>query len=446
LWEKNNMEKKPRICVAISTFYPLVGGAETQTLAQCQRLIETGYPTQVITFHHKQIWSPHDIVKGVPIRRVAGVLIGKREKLPRIIQRGLYSLAMLVMTITIWRERKNFDILQVCQFSLLVLPLAFVCYIAKKPMTIIVISAGADKPSKTSEAAKLLAGPLDPDTPWLQVDGKTWIDGDLYGLQSAGMIVVKITRWLLKQVRAVVIVLSTRTESYLKKNNFDLPGVQIIPNGVDITRFQPAPERSNIDRQAKTVVCVSKARYEKGLDVLLQAWNIVHKSVPEAHLIIVGNGPIQPQLEQMANALNITQSVEFAGLQIDIPAQLHRGSIGILPSRWEGMPNALLEAMASGLACIATRVSGSEDVIQPGVNGLLVKSEDYQDMAQALITLLQSQKLTQQYGAAAHMLIEQSYTLDHVLNMYTQLYRNLLSSSQNNPKDFRPSSSCSVTL
>lgn len=439
------MEKKPRICIAISTFHPLVGGAETQTLAQCQRLIETGYPTWVITFHHKQIWSPYDRVNGVPIRRVAGALIGKREKLPRIVQRSLYFLAMLVMAITIWRERNNFDILQVCQFSLLVLPLALICYIAKKPMTIIVISAGAEKPSKTSEAAKLVAGPLDPNTPWLRVDGKTWIDGDLYGLQSAGTIVVKITRWLLKQVRAVVIVLSTRTESYLKKNGFDLPGTQIIPNGVDTTRFQPAPPKRELDQRAKTVICVSKARYEKGLDVLLQAWYIVHKHVPEAHLVIVGNGPVQPQLEHMVNALNIEQSVEFAGLQMDIPAQLHRGLIGILPSRWEGMPNALLEAMACGLACIATRVSGSEDVIQSGVNGLLVESEDYQGMAQALVTLLQSQELTLQYGAAAHALIEQSYTLDHVLNMYIQLYHNLLSSTPSSPKDLIPTSSCAVT-
>ena len=167
--------------------------------------------------------------------------------------------------------------------------------------------------------------------------------------------------------------------------------------------------------------------------------------MPEAYLVIVGNGPVQPQLEHMANALNIAQSVEFAGLQTDIPAQLHRGLIGILPSRWEGMPNALLEAMASGLACIATRVSGSEDIIQPGVNGLLVESEDYQGMAQALITLLQSQELTQQYGAAAHALIEQSYTLDHVLNMYIQLYHNLLSSTPSSPKDLIPTSGCAVT-
>jgi glycosyltransferase involved in cell wall biosynthesis len=438
------METKPRICIAISTFYPLVGGAETQTLAQCQRLVETGYPTQIITFHHKHIWSAHDSIKGVPVQRVAGTLLGKRDKFPRIIQRSLYLLAMLVMAITIWRQRQHFDILQVCQFSLLVLPLALMCYLAKKPMTIVVISAGAEKPSKTTEAARLLAGPLDPNTPWLRVDDKTWIDGDLYGLQSAGTVVVNLTHWLLKQVQAVIIVLSTRTEHYLRKNGFDLPGTQIIPNGVDITRFQLAPQEE-MDQRSQTVICVSKARYEKGLDVLLQAWHIVHSHVPEAHLIIVGSGPLQPQLELMADALGIAQNVEFTGLQSDIPAQLHRGLIGILPSRWEGMPNALLEAMASGLACVATRVSGSEDVIQPGVNGLLVESEDYQGMAQALITLLQSPKLAQKYGLAAHTLIEQSYTLEHILNMYIQIYQNLSAGRNNSPKDILPTSNRSVT-
>ena len=130
-------------------------------------------------------------------------------------------------------------------------------------MTIVVISAGAEKPSKTSEAARLLAGPLDPNTPWLQVDGKTWIDGDLYGLQSAGTIVVKVTRWLLKQVRAVVIVLSTRTEGYLRKNGFDLPGTQIIPNGVDITRFQPALPKGNSTNRPEQSYAYQKRAMKK---------------------------------------------------------------------------------------------------------------------------------------------------------------------------------------
>ncbi|GCE17402.1 glycosyltransferase family 4 protein [Dictyobacter kobayashii] len=433
------MEHKPRICIAITTFYPYVGGAETQTLAQCQRLIESGYQAQVVTFRHKHTWPLTDTLKGVPVKRIAGSLLGKRDKLPRMVQRLLYFLAMFVMAATIWRERKNFDVLQVCQFSLLVLPLAVVCYFAKKPMTIIVISAGAEKPTKTNEAAKLLAGPLDPTLPWLQVDGKTWIDGDLYGLKSAGKGVVSLTLNLLKHIHAVVIVLSRRSERYLKDNGFGELDTQLIPNGVDITRFHPAADTIITEQRANTVVCVSKARWEKGLDVLLQAWRIVQEQKPDARLVIVGSGPVQPQLEQLAAALNIKESVEFAGLQSDVPGQLHRGLIGILPSRWEGMPNALLEAMGSGLACIATRVSGSEDVIEHGVNGLLVKSEDYEAMAQALLTLLQDPQLAKQYGAAASALIQRSYTLEHVLSLYTSIYQRLTTNNQQLSEDVTPS-------
>ncbi|GLV57021.1 hypothetical protein KDH_38590 [Dictyobacter sp. S3.2.2.5] len=440
------MERKPRICIAITTFYPYVGGAETQTLAQCQRLIESGYQTQVITFRHKHTWPLTDTLKGVPVRRIAGSLLGKRDNLPRIVQRLLYFLAMFVMARTIWRERNNFDVLQVCQFSLLVLPLAVVCYFAKKPMTIIVISAGGEKPTKTNENAKLLAGPLDPGLPWLQVDGKTWIDGDLYGLQAAGRGAVNLTRHLLKRIHAVVIVLSRRSEHYVKANKFDDLEIQLIPNGVDVARFHPQSQLAVTPERARTVVCVSKARWEKGLDVLLQAWHLVHAQQPEARLVIVGSGPVLPQLEQLAAALGIAESVEFAGLQSDVPGQLQRGLIGILPSRWEGMPNALLEAMGSGLACIATRVSGSEDVIESGVNGLLVESEDYTAMAQALLTLLCDPQLAQQYGAAASELIQRSYTLEHVLSLYTSIYQRLTATHTGQPtEDVLPSESYSVT-
>ncbi len=419
------MVQKPRIYIAITTFYPFVGGAETQTLAQSQRLREAGHDVQVVTFHHKHTWPAQETVKGVPIKRVAGLFLGRREKLPRPIQRLFYFLAMFVMSWTLWQQRNEFDVLQVCQFSLLVLPLSLVCRLAKKPMTIVVISAGADKATKTNDSASLIAGPLDPNLPWLQVDGKTWIDGDLYGLKSAGELAVQYTRNSLKQIGAVVIVLSNRMLRYLRENDFDLPGTQLIPNGVDIVRFQPAPAEMNSEQRAQTVVCVSKARYEKGLDVLLQAWHLVQKQRPEAKLVIVGSGPLQTQLEQMADALNITQSVEFAGLQSDVPGQLHRGLIGILPSRWEGMPNALLEAMASGMACVATCVSGSEDLIQHGENGLLVESENYEEMAEALVTLLGDTALAQKYGAEARATVEQCYTLEHVLNMYTAIYARL---------------------
>jgi glycosyltransferase involved in cell wall biosynthesis len=127
----------------------------------------------------------------------------------------------------------------------------------------------------------------------------------------------------------------------------------------------------------------------------------------------------------MARTLDIVDSVEFAGLQSDIPAQLHRGKLAVLPSRREGMPNALLEAMACGSACVATRVSGSEDVIEHGVNGLLVESEDYEGMARALLTLLHDPSLAQEYGQAARATIEKHYSFEYIMDRYIELYQNI---------------------
>ncbi|MGZ3608683.1 MAG: glycosyltransferase family 4 protein [Ktedonobacteraceae bacterium] len=416
-----------RIYVAITTFFPLIGGAETQTHAQCKLLHEKGIDATIVTFRHEKDWARYEVIGGVPVMRIAGLLLSRRKMLPRLLQRLLYALAMLQMSLTIWHQRKRFDVLQVCQFNLLVLPLAIVCRIAHKPMIIVVISAGTGKQTKSRNKATLIAGPIDPTATWLEVDGQTWIDGDLYGLERAGKPVLGFMRSQLKHIQVAVVVLSSRMNMYLAGHDLRLSDTQIIPNGVDIQRFCPPNGTSALeeDSRSQTVICVSKLRFEKGIDVLLHAWRLVHAHIPTARLIIVGSGPIQFQLERLANTLCIAGSVEFAGLQSDVPSQLHRGKIGVLPSRWEGMPNALLESMACGLACVATAVSGSEDIIQHGCNGFLVEPEDYESMAEALLTLLHNPELTQKFGIAARRTIEKNYSLEHITNIYIELYQRL---------------------
>ena len=125
--------------------------------------------------------------------------------------------------------------------------------------------------------------------------------------------------------------------------------------------------------------------------------------------------------------------------------QFHRGNLAVLPSRFEGMPNAVLEAMACGLPCVATRVSGSEDIIQHGINGLLVEPQDYENMAKALLTLLCDPVLAKKYGHAARIRIEQHYSFQRILNMYIELYQELYqrlvgSESKRTPGDLQSSS------
>jgi glycosyltransferase involved in cell wall biosynthesis len=423
---------KPRIYIVLETFLPLIGGVETQTLAQARSLRARGYEVKILTFHHNLAWLPNEVIDGVPVMRVAGLLLGHREQLPRLLKRFLYLLAFLVMAWTVWQHRHQYDVLQVCKFSAMVVPLSLACRLANKPLVIVVIGMGRDKSLTNTSTAMLLAGPLDPTESWLQVDGRATVAGDLEQLAHLGKPVVQIAGYLLGTIRVVAVILSSRMKSYLPEQGLNLADIRFIPNGVDLTRFGRALANSSSDsrgiapcQRCHTVVCISKLRYEKGIDVLLQAWRLVLETDPtlDARLIIVGNGPLQVQLERMAKALGIARSVEFTGARLDIADQLHRGSIAVLPSRSEGMPNALLEAMACGLACVATRVSGSEDLIQPGINGLLVEAEDCQGMAQALLSLLRDPALVGRYQRAARESIEKHYSLERVIDRYAELYQ-----------------------
>ncbi len=415
--------KRQRIYMVIGTFHPLIGGTEMQALILCRTLRERGHEATILTFSHDRTWPSRDTIENVPVIRVASLLLGNREGKPMRLQRILYMLALIIMGWTLWRHRHNYDILHLCQFSVLTLPAALTCRLARKPLLVSVRSAGSGKKKHNRTTVSLLPGPLDPTTPWLRTNGNSWVDGDLEGLVRAGKPLVWLANTLLQDIQATLIILNTHMKGYLAAHDILLPDIHLIPNGVDITRFHPESEDTASQGRAHVVVCVSKLRYEKGIDVLLQAWHLVHQRLPDSHLILVGNGPIEKQLKCMAEALGIQDFVEFAGLQQDVPAQLHRGCLAVLPSRWEGMPNAILEAMACGIPCVATRVTGSEDIIQHGTNGLLVENEDYHGMAEALLLLLQDQERSRIYGAAARKTIEQHYSFEHIINKYIDIYQ-----------------------
>jgi glycosyltransferase involved in cell wall biosynthesis len=209
-------------------------------------------------------------------------------------------------------------------------------------------------------------------------------------------------------------------KAYIASHRFLLPNTLLIPNGVDIAWY--CPQDDPVARHAQMVVCVARLRYEKGVDVLIRAWRHVHKQAPEARLLLVGTGPLRDTLVQQAAMLEISESIEFAGLQHDVRSSLRRASVAVLPSRFEGMPNALLEAMACALPCVATRVSGSEELIEDGVNGLLVEPEDDEGLARALLTVLANPDLARAFGQAARATVERHYALEHMIDQYVELY------------------------
>lgn len=218
-----------------------------------------------------------------------------------------------------------------------------------------------------------------------------------------------------------------------------------IPNGVCIETFAPptVAERSHLRAwlglpyQAPIVVFIGSLNRGKGLGILMSAWQEVIGQYPDAHLLLVGprNDPVNRfsdeafshELEVWLCTPSISDSVICTGLVPDVFSYLRAADVFVLPSRFEGMPNALLEAMACGLPSVATNIGGVKDVATHGQHALLVPPEDASALAQALLELLASRELRQHLGRCARSHIRKHYSMDRVADRYVALYRALLS-------------------
>lgn len=427
---------KPHIYIAIGTFHPLVGGAETQALAHAQRLQESGYGATIITLRHDRHLPRHDMVEGVPVLRV-GSLAANRRHLPTPLRKLAYALGLFALGWTLWWHRRRYDLVAVYQLNFLTFPAALACLVGKKPAVITVCSASSPRPNGGAVTHSSALSQVDGDGLKASLARGNREASDVEVLGKLGSPVRSLLVRLLRRIHAVIVVLSSRMEREVAAIASNLPIVRI-PNGVDIVRFSPGDRSARSSDLSKTVVAVTRLAYSKGVDVLLAAWKLVHEQEPAAKLIIVGDGPLEDQLKRVATDYGLDGSVEFAGFHTDVPAQLRRGAIGALASRWEGLPNAVLEAMASGLACVATRVSGSEDVIQDGVNGLLVEPEDVHGLACALLTVIQNPDLATQYGRAARETAERRYSLERNTDDYLNLYARLLQDKPTHTADSAP--------
>ena len=195
--------------------------------------------------------------------------------------------------------------------------------------------------------------------------------------------------------------------------------ITMIPNGIDLT----GPSKT-VYNKAETVLFVGNLYQQpaKGVDILLKAWVIVLASVPSAKLEIVGDGDLEAY-RNYCSELSIQSSVIFHGRRQDVPELMTMSDVFVLPSRREGMPNVLMEAILRGLPCVATEVSGSQDLIQDGANGLLVKVADYRSLAEKIIYLLEHRDKAELMGRKARQDIINRYDLDTIAREYIELYK-----------------------
>jgi glycosyltransferase involved in cell wall biosynthesis len=232
-----------------------------------------------------------------------------------------------------------------------------------------------------------------------------------------------ILRILKKTDRLVVTSRQSALEA--RGEGFSDQQIAMIPNGVDTGRFRP----SDAYESSRTrIVCAGRLVRIKGFDIMLEAFAQLQREGHGMRLDIVGDGPEHAALLQKAAALGCVDDVVFHGEVAAVEDFFDNTCIFVQPSLAEGMSNVLLEAMACGLPVIATRTGAAEDIIQDGVNGLLVDAGSAGHILKAVQKIMTDEVCARLLGSNARKTVEHTFSIDSVVRKYMELYGELCSS------------------
>ncbi len=231
-------------------------------------------------------------------------------------------------------------------------------------------------------------------------------------------------RYLVLKKTDEATVISNYLAQYVKSQNPKIP-VILIPNGVDLKQFSIFNfQFSNKDKKKNTIITVSRLVEKNGIVDLITAMAMVKNQIPDTKLMVIGSGPLKESLKLKVTSLKLENSVEFLGEipNESLPEYLSRADIFVRPSLSEGLGTAFLEAMASGLPIIGTRVGGIPDFLKDGETGLFCNVGDPQDLAEKIKTLLTDKELRMRLIDSGRKLVAEKYDWNIIAGEFDKIY------------------------
>jgi glycosyltransferase involved in cell wall biosynthesis len=229
-----------------------------------------------------------------------------------------------------------------------------------------------------------------------------------------------------------VIAVSEAARSFLiRAKRYRADKVVVVPNGRDLSVYAPGRARElvrkelGLDEAVPLVGVVGRLEMQKGHAHLLDAWPAVVRGLPDARLLVVGEGSLRAELETRARAHGIRSSVIFAGFRADVPRLLDALDVLALPSLYEGMPLTAIEGAAMAKAVVATAVDGTPEVVLDGRTGRLVPPADPPALARALLDVLRDPAHARRLGAAARAWALERFDLDRQVEATARVYRSV---------------------
>lgn len=219
-------------------------------------------------------------------------------------------------------------------------------------------------------------------------------------------------------------------QELVMRDGFPLDKIHVVYNGIDREKFTKAVAdrkllHSRLTPNHKLIVMVANMHMGvKGHSDLIEAARTIHEACPEARILLAGDGEMRPFFEDQVGAAGLEEMFVFLGHRTDIPALLACCDIGVLASRSEGLPNAVLEYMAAGLPVVATTVGGLPEIIDDETSGLLIPPENPAALCTAIVRLLMDEQLRKRLGTAGRERVAAQFNFANVMANLRQLYRN----------------------
>lgn len=238
-------------------------------------------------------------------------------------------------------------------------------------------------------------------------------------------------RWLLARFPRVIAV-SEQIRGRLLQAGAGSDHVVTVLNGIDADAFRRNPESVaparaslNLHLSAKVIGSVGRLEPQKRFDVLMEAVALLRRSGTDLRLVLVGDGSRRAELVSLAARLNLTDACTFAGHRTDVSSVLHAFDVFVQSSDYEGTPNAVLEAMAVETPVVATTAGGTEELIEDGVHGLLVRPGDPRTLSDAIARALGDGAASARRAIAARHRIERELSLGHRMERVERVYAEL---------------------
>ena len=396
----------PGICLLTETYYPVVGGGETQARVLAEDLVARGFKVMVVTRRSSSALEKVERVGGVLVHRTRPIGGGQWKR---------WSLLFTCLPVLL-RRRRQYDLSYVSGFKALGLAAVMVSRLLRKRCV-------------------------------LKADSNGEMSGAFFdrGRESLGLsadsilfrLFLRVRNRILRQADRFVAISGDIAEE-LRRHGVSPDKIELVTNSVDTRLFSPVAaatkaalrQELSLPLDRTIVTYTGRLVSYKGLPLLLRVWEHIQGAHPDAMLVLVGSGGLdvhncEAELKAYVGRQGLQHSVHFTGDVKNVHQYLQASDLFVFPTQKEAFGISLIEAMACGLPVIATPTGGIKDILTHERDGILIEAGRFQPLYDAIHRLLADPALASTLGSAALVTARKRYARDAVLEDYIELFNQM---------------------